>query len=342
MEGVIGIDVTVDTIANKILALDFPWNGYGILLGKDGTILALPQAGEQDWGLDEITNHDYAEAITKDTFKPGDFNVYKRADLKDLARALNQNESGETTLVLNGQTKVATWSTIALTGWKLMVLVPENQIFAEVDHIQNRLSQIGLLAAALLILMNLVLLYGIFRLASTTSKRIAEPLQSINEIVTQIGEGHYHQESPVFKVTELQETADKIVAAGLQLNEAMSNNVILKSAKNLKSVFIANMSHEIRTPLNALAAPCNSAARQVVRREFNRHLVARIDADVVHAHFAGDVRQYLVAIGQLHFKHGVGKGLGNNAFHFDYIRFGQSLTPPCRWRSGSACGRLRS
>ncbi|MDD2534560.1 MAG: ATP-binding protein, partial [Eubacteriales bacterium] len=36
------------------------------------------------------------------------------------------------------------------------------------------------------------------------------------------------------------------------LNEAMSDNAILKSANNLKSEFIANMSHEIRTPVNAI------------------------------------------------------------------------------------------
>lgn len=252
LEGVVGIDVTVETIANKVLTLDFPWNGYGVLLGKDGTILALPQAGELDWGLDEITNHNYAEAITQDTFKPDDFNVYKRSELAALASQLQTLDNGDATIVLNGSTKVVTWSTIKLTGWKLLILAPESAVFAEVDLIQKRLTQIGFYSAAFLILFNLILLFFIMRIAFNTSRRIAEPLQTINEIVRQIGVGNYNQEAPFFNVSELQETADGIVEAGHQLSEAMSSNVILKTANNLKSEFIANMSHEIRTPVNAI------------------------------------------------------------------------------------------
>lgn len=252
LEGVVGIDVTIETIASKVLKLDFPWDGYGILLGKDGTILALPRAGELDWGLDEITSHDYAEAIMKDTFKPDDFNVYKRPDLQPFAAQLQADASGYATIQLNDQSRVVAWSTIALTGWKLLILVPEDRIFAEVDLIQQRLLQISLIALGFLVLFNVALLLVIARFAQSNSKRIADPLQAINEMVRRIGNGQYDQEVPAIPVAELYDTADNIVTMGHQLSEAMSNNAILKTANNLKSEFIANMSHEIRTPVNAI------------------------------------------------------------------------------------------
>lgn len=69
LEAVVGIDLTVETMIRRILALDLPWDGYAMLVGRDGTILALPPAGEKDLGLAELKDHDYADAIRSDTFK---------------------------------------------------------------------------------------------------------------------------------------------------------------------------------------------------------------------------------------------------------------------------------
>ena len=55
LEGVVGLDVTVATIVEAILNLAIPWDGYGVLVSKTGTLLALPRAGEADWGLKELT-----------------------------------------------------------------------------------------------------------------------------------------------------------------------------------------------------------------------------------------------------------------------------------------------
>ena len=77
-----------------------------------------------------------------------------------------------------------------------------------------------------------------------------------------------------------------------------------------------------------LAAPGDAAAGQVIGRKLYGDLVAGIDADVVHAHLAGNVGQYLVSVGQLYLKHGVGEGFRDNALDFDYIRLGQVFPPP--------------
>ncbi|NCA98542.1 MAG: hypothetical protein EOM08_08655 [Clostridia bacterium] len=252
LEGVVGIDVTVSTITQTVLNLDFPWNGYGLLLGKDGTILALPEAGESDWNLDEITDHHYQEAIMQDTFKPLDFNLYNRQDLQGFPAAVAQSDTGTANLTLKNESKVASWATIKQTGWKLVIIVPQAAVFAGVNQMQDSLSQIGFYSLAAFIVLNMLLFAAIIRYAKTTGDRIANPLQAINAIVRQIGEGQYDQTAPDISVHELQETAETIVQMGHQLDEAMSSNAILQTANNLKSEFIANMSHEIRTPVHAI------------------------------------------------------------------------------------------
>ncbi len=61
---------------------------------------------------------------------------------------------------------------------------------------------------------------------------------------------------------------------------------------------------------------------EVVGSEFNLDTVAREDADVVHAHFAADVREHLGAVLQLHTKHGVGERLDDGALEDDRIFLG--------------------
>ena len=61
----------------------------------------------------------------------------------------------------------------------------------------------------------------------------------------------------------------------------------------------------------------NSAAVEIVRRQFNEHAIAGQNSDEVLAHLAGDVRQHLVlVIFQLHSEHGVGQGLEHLGHYF--------------------------
>ena len=49
----------------------------------------------------------------------------------------------------------------------------------------------------------------------------------------------------------------------------------------------------------------NTASGEVVRSEFHLNLVAWEDADVMHAHFSGDVRKNFMVIVELDLEHGV-------------------------------------
>jgi hypothetical protein len=56
---------------------------------------------------------------------------------------------------------------------------------------------------------------------------------------------------------------------------------------------------------------------EVVGGQLDDHPVAGEDADVVHAHLPGDVRQDAVAVGQLHPEHGVREGFDDGPLDLD-------------------------
>lgn len=232
LEGVVGIDITISTIANEILDLEFPWGGYGILVGKDGTILALPQQGEEDFSLTELTDHHYEEAIMGDTFKPEDFNVFSREEFSAVSDELINANSGTTQITLNDSNHLVTWNTVSETGWKLMIVVPEENIYASTNAINQSLLKIGMLMIAGLILFYMIFFYVLSRRANALSQNISQPLSEINHIVGNIGKGDYFQKEPQMPVKELAETTHNLIVMGENLGQ--SNEKLVTTQNELQ------------------------------------------------------------------------------------------------------------
>lgn len=219
LEGVVGIDVTVFTIANSILQLDVPYSGYAALVGNDGTILALPQAGEEDWGLKEITDHTYNEAILEDTFKPEEFNLYYQIKNANTLAQIQNNTTGVLNTNLHGHEHTIAWSTVEETGWKLVLFIEPSLITAQVNTIKDELFRIGLWMIG-----GLFVFYGLFFFMLATrarkmSENISKPLSELNKMVAEIGQGNYQVSVPNQNVIEFYDTAQQLSQMGQKLGE---------------------------------------------------------------------------------------------------------------------------
>lgn len=225
LEGVVGIDVTVESMIHQVLDLKTEGDGYALLIGRDGTILALPEKGEEDWNLHELTDHTYEEAIRENTYKPEDFNIYKKEGLEDFTGQLAAADSGTSYVDLSGSRKAVAWSTIPETGWKLILFEPEESIFATLTQLQSTLNT--LVSALLLVLGGLFVLYLIILMANARrmAGKLAEPLDEINGMADKIGSGDYYQEAADYQVAELDATAAHIANMGSQLGETRRNLV---------------------------------------------------------------------------------------------------------------------
>ncbi len=276
MEAVVGIDLTVDTILQRILKINLPWHGYAMLVGRDGSILALPAAGERDFGLKELKVHHYDEAIRHDTFKPEQFNVYKRPELQALAQALRANRPGVTHVRLSGRDMVASSALVQGPNWRLVVLAPADDILTDANALRDRLRNVGLAMLGILVVFYAVFFAFLSLRARQMSQRVAAPLKDIETLMERIGEGAYDQVAPRFGVTEIDTVSERLVAMGAQLGAAYRRIVhqegemrrALESERRITTGqrrFINILSHEFRTPLTVI-----DSCGQILRRRAGR------------------------------------------------------------------------
>ncbi len=241
LDAVVGLDITTNTIVDQVLDIAFEGDGYAILVSRDGTILALPPEAEGDLGISALLDHSYEEAILQDTFKPDTFNIYRRAELFDLAQALQSAPEGNTRVDL-GRPMIAAWATIAGPQWKLMVLTSEESLLSGATTLRDELTFVSWAMLGILVLFYGVFFLFLWRRSVGMSARVAQPLAEIEGNMARITEGGTVAADHRYGVAELQAVGDHLASMGARL----------QAANAAKANFLSAMSHELRTPLNAI------------------------------------------------------------------------------------------
>jgi PAS domain S-box-containing protein len=222
LEGVVGLDITVGQMLSEIGELDVPWQGYAMLVSRDHNIMALPQAGEEDFGLRELTEYSYAEAVRREVLKPEDFSLNKRPEMQPLLKAMAAGEGKVQEVVLGGRKQLVAWSEIPQTGWRLLLVVDEENIFSETNRLATRYLHIGYLLIAGLLLFYLLFFAWMWVRSRRLNEQLVQPIDGIVGMMRQLGQGNYQPEAPSSRIVELSSMAEAVLHTGeqLQLSES--------------------------------------------------------------------------------------------------------------------------
>lgn len=272
LEGVVGIDVTLKTVIDRLMSLKLPWDAYAILVDRQGRIIALPPKGEADFRLKELTEHHYEEAIQSDTFKPDSFNIRRRPETRPLAEAMARQAGGAATLQFDGP-HIASFARIPGPDWSLVVIAPESEIYRKANRLRDDLFIVGLLMLGSLLVFYLLFFAFLYRRAHAMSVQVAAPLGTIADLIGNIGSGRYRQEFAGSDVRELDQLGRMLVDTGNQLGDANERIVeqeqlVSRALLRQRQVneeqrrFVRVMSHELRTPLAIIDSGAQIIARK--------------------------------------------------------------------------------
>lgn len=248
LEAVIGIDLTIQSLINELFATPQQWPGYGILIGKNGNILALPPEGEEDFGLKELTQHQYSfQQVKGNQFKPSQFNLYKRSDLKELSRLVAHQQAGLAQINL-AEPSVVAWNTVPSTGWKLLAVTKEKDLYIRAAHFSGQLEDMALLVLFLVLIVFLT--YAVFQSSRTRrlSRQMMGPLDYFQEVIHRSGQIDTSKplNSPVL---EIHQTAELIQELVQKNNELCADIEHYHTVHQQKNTYFRNLLNNIPLPV---------------------------------------------------------------------------------------------
>lgn len=222
LEGVVGLDITAGQMLSEIGELDVPWQGYAMLVSRDNNIMVLPQAGEEDFALHELTEYSYAEAVRREVLKPADFSLDSRSSMQPLLQAMASGQGRVQEVMLGGRKQLVAWSEIPQTGWRLMLVVDEENIYRETNRLAERYLQIGYLLIVGLGLFYLLFFAWMWLRSRRLSDQLAQPIAGIVGMMRRLGQGDYHPSAPSSQIDELVSMAQAVQQTGEQLQASDS------------------------------------------------------------------------------------------------------------------------
>jgi signal transduction histidine kinase/CheY-like chemotaxis protein len=196
-------------------------------------------------------------------------------DVRDLpdGALIARRAQGAERLTMHGETRRVYWGQAALTGWKLVLNVPESAVLAPVNALALRSAGVALVAVALMVLVVVLV-----------ARRITEPVSELTRATAAIEAGQFRAETLdalTRRRDELGGLAHAFQTMGREIHlrerrleewnqnleatvrartteldraarDAKEAREEAEAANRTKSAFLANMSHELRTPMNAI------------------------------------------------------------------------------------------
>lgn len=230
LEGVAGIEVALDTIANQVLTMEIPWQGYGLLIDKDGNILSFSNRSESDLGLN--TGND-SKIDLKDKLNTDEFNLYRNPIFNHLSNKVINDSSGFSKCVINNDLKFISWAPITNTDWKLLIIVPEKNIYSKINSLKDSSIEVGIFIISGFLLSYFIFFTLLYKRAKETSYTFANSLLEINTIVKKISNREYTPTPPILNITELKDVSAHLIKMGQNLSDT-NRNLLLTQYELMK------------------------------------------------------------------------------------------------------------
>lgn len=190
LEGVLGLDITVDKMTKNILGQKLPWDASVFLVDSMGMILAMPSSVEEALGLKELKQHVYKSSVITTVEKPEEFNLTKNPD-KTLAQKFAQilkNSTKISDMEIKGKEYMLAQAIVEETGWRLMFLVDKEKVVSPVTALKQTSQWLGYAVVGMMVVFYAVFFSILLVQSKNFARKIAKPVENLVSAAMKMGQ----------------------------------------------------------------------------------------------------------------------------------------------------------
>lgn len=237
---VVGVDINLSTLTEKISASKFGFNGFPFILDAEGTAIIHPTLR--------------GENISKKSY---------------VAKMYNDKQEGVIRYTLDGERKLNIFRTLPDVGWKLGVIYPEKEI-GKVASEANKIVFLVALATVIFTVIVLVLMIS----------RMIRPLFKLEQTMNKVAEGDLTVRSDIQSKDEFGQLANnfnKMVDSMNRLISVVNDSVdnVRESAESLSAASEETNAagEEMAIAVNEIAQGASRSAEDAEQVSENSHLL---------------------------------------------------------------------
>lgn len=187
LEGVSGLDVTVESFVENILNHQFPWDSSALVIDEKGTILAMQEKAEDLLGLQELKHHTYESNVTDTVTKSDQFNLFQRLSLpEDEFRSLIiANVTQE--VWVNGIHYIVDSKLIPETGWRIITFSNMKSFLTPISELKSLSDHLGYLAILAMVIFYVIFFMFLHWKSKRFALDIATPIEALTDATNKLG-----------------------------------------------------------------------------------------------------------------------------------------------------------
>ncbi len=202
LQGVVTADLSLKWLTDLVSEVKIYQTGYAFLVSRNGVFVTHPDERlimrESIFSLAEAWQDPHLRQIGRDMVR-GDAGLVPLSDL------------------VSGKKSWMYFTPLASTGWTLGVVIPEEELLAEMHKLSRKLIIIGLVG---LVLLSVVI--------ASLSKSITRPIRTLAETTAAIGEGDFSVSVPETGAREIVHLAHSFNQLGQKLTEYIAKRDFIR------------------------------------------------------------------------------------------------------------------
>ena len=212
--GVVAQDIQLTKISEIVTNIHVGETGYAFLIDQDRRLIAMPNSGYEDLGLDpestplgnELTNEDLNNL-------GGDFNA--------IVREMISGKEGLSKITINGIERFIIYRPIQGANFSLAIIVPYQEMLIETLNVKEQLNRENSTALAI----SIFVVLGIFLLTSVITiffaNNLIAPLISLTGTAEEMAKGNLNVQAEVSEQNEIGKLASTLNSMASELKTSI-------------------------------------------------------------------------------------------------------------------------